>query len=70
MELADIKITENVGRQTEQENIEVLNPLHEKNKYIRRRYTDVGRHLKDGYAIGNGLSIFREEDNNSKVGQL
>ena len=71
MKLADIKIEENVRWQTEQQNIEVLNPLHGKNKETRKRYTDLGNHLKDGSGTGNGLSkhVFCEEDNN-RVGQL
>jgi len=69
MKLADIKIKENVGRQTKQQKIEVLNPLREKNKKTRKRYTDLGSHLKDGSGTGNGLTVFCEEDNN-KVGQL
>jgi hypothetical protein len=48
----------------------VLNPLHGKNK-TRRRYTELGTHLKDGSGTGNDLSVFSEEDNNSsKVGHL
>jgi hypothetical protein len=70
MKLADIKIKENVRRQNEQQNIEVLNPLHGRNKKTRRRYADLGSHLKDGSGTGNGLSIFCEEDNNNEVGHL
>ena len=58
MKLADIKIKENVGRRTQQQNIEVVNPLHGENKKTRRRYTDLGSHSKDGYGTGNCFSTF------------